>query len=238
MKKDKYFFDVNPWDITSLINENRNPAQSYIELNKIDNIFKFLDMSPGSKVLDVGCGTGFASLIYPKFRSNDIKVKSIDISEESINLAKRYAQKMGIEQDFFIGDALNLPFKNDYFDGVFCSGLLHHINESKQAIKEMARVGLKVCCVEPNRINPRQIYYQRTDMAIKAGDTKAFFLRDLVNDFRYVGLTNIKTKRINFLLPTFDGKMLEIFIRSQPFFEKFPLINMISGSLVVCGEKD
>ena len=234
--KEKYF-DTYPYDITKAIKEEKNPAWSYINLNKVETVFQMLKLPKGSKVLDLGCGTGFASLIYPKFRLNGIEVISIDISAESIQLAKEYAKKNGINQTFMVGDAFNLPFVDDYFDGVFCIGLLHHIKEHKKVIKEMARVGQKVCCVEPNAINPHQILYQKTKSAKLAGDTKAFYLKGLFNDFNSVGLKNIETERINFILPSMHGKTLDSTIKLQSLINKIPILNYMCGSLAIYGDK-
>jgi ubiquinone/menaquinone biosynthesis C-methylase UbiE len=53
------------------------------------------------------------------------------------------------------GSATMLPFKDNSFDIVFCSGLLHHVKGPIDVILEMKRVSNKyVVLCEPNRNNP------------------------------------------------------------------------------------
>ena len=163
---------------------------------------------------------------------------SIDISKTTVKMAKRYAEESDRQQEFLAGNALSLPFKDDSFDAAFCIGLLHHIEDHQSVIKEMGRVARKVCCVEPNNLNPMQRRYQKTEVAKQAGDTKAFLLRGLKNDFRCcAGLKNIRTRRIHCIYPKLSGKLLKFMIRVEPTLCRIPIINLISGSLVVCGEK-
>jgi SAM-dependent methyltransferase len=42
--------------------------------------------------------------------------------------------------DAFIGDAHSLPFAANFFDKVVCTGVLMHLRDEFQALKEMARV--------------------------------------------------------------------------------------------------
>lgn len=234
---DEYYFDENPYDFVRQIYYGKDPVMAKIQLKKISTIYEMLNLPSSSKVCDVGCGTGYATLVFDGFRKNEIEATSVDISRKSIDLAKRYADEFSVKQEFMVADATSLPFDDDSFDGSFCIGLLHHIDEPKDVIKEMARVSKAVCVVEPNQLNPRQIYYQRTDLAKDAGDTKAFYLKELVKDFESVGLRNIKTKRINFISPGFRGKFLDLMIKSEGILESIPVINLFSGSLVVFGER-
>ena len=203
----------------------------------MDAIFKMLNLKSDSKVLDVGCGTGYASLRYNGFQDRRIEVISIDISKIEVKMAKRYAEESSKQQEFLVGNALSLPFKNESFDAAFCNNLLHHLEDHLSVLKEMSRVARKVCCVEPNNLNPMQKRYQKTEGAKRAGDTKAFLLGELKSDFRCAGLKNIRTRRIHCIYPRVSGNLLKFMISVEPTLCRIPVINLISGSLVVCGEK-
>ncbi len=231
------FFDSNPFDIVQLIDKGTNPALNHIYISKVDAVFKLLDLKEGSKVLDVGCGTGYASLSFNGFFDNKIDVVGVDISETSVKLANEYSKSLKRNYKFFMGNATNLPFKDNEFDAAFCICLLHHLENHVEGIYEMARVARKVCCVEPNNLNPLQRRYQKTEIAKKAGDTKAFYLNNLVKDFSTVGLENIKTSRLHFIPPNAKGIFLKSMIFAEPILLKTPVINQICGGLVVCGEK-
>lgn len=237
MQDEKYYFEEHPFDVIEMLDSKRNPAWEHIFISKVDAIFTMLDLGNCSKVLDVGCGTGYASLRYDGFFDRGIEVISTDIAKTEVNLGRRYARASGRHQEFLVGDALSLPFKTNSFDAAFCTGILHHIDDHRSVIKEMGRVAHKVCCVEPNNLNPRIRHYQKTEAAKRAGDTKAFYLRKLKNDFRSAGLRDIKTKRICFIYPTSNEKLLKFMVKIEPILEITPIVNLISGLLVVCGEK-
>lgn len=91
----------------------------------------------GKTVLDVGCGVGLYSSIFAKM---GFKVKGIDVSEKSIELAKR----LPIENSSFeIADLFNYKDSKKY-DIVFCWDVLHHTKD--------ARLGMKILSdfVNPN----------------------------------------------------------------------------------------
>lgn len=84
--------------------------------NKIDQFVKSLS---GKKVLDIGCGPGHDTNYL---RKNSIDCIGIDLSERMIEIAK---QNFGGK--FEIMDFFNLKFKNDYFDGLWCSSVFVHV---------------------------------------------------------------------------------------------------------------
>ena len=231
------YFDEFPYDTVREIDDNPDSADVHIYMKKVENVFSMLDVTKGGRILDIGYGTGYTSLRYPGFRNNEIEIASMDLSKKEIQLAKKYSIRSRETKDFIIANALFLPFKNDSFDAAFCIGVLHHIPNHQNALEEMTRVSKKICCVEPNNLNPLQIIYQRTRLAKMRGDMKAFYIYGLKKDLTSVKLRNIKTRRILFTAPFFKGNLLKINLILEPILEKIPLINFICGSLVVYGEK-
>ena len=231
------YFDEFPYDLVKEIDNNPDTADVHIYMAKVENVYSMLNVKRGERILDIGCGTGYTSLRYPGFKENENEITSMDISKNEIMLAKKYAVNSGETKDFIIADALHLPFKDDSFDAAFCIYVLHHIKEHKKVLDEMSRVSKKICCIEPNNINPLQIIYQRTHLAKMRGDIKAFYLSGLKKDMISANLKNIKTRRILFTVPFFRGILLKINLKIEPILEQIPLINCICGSLVVYGEK-
>lgn len=84
--------------------------------NKID---QFISSLSGKKVLDVGCGPGHDTNYL---RKKGIDCTGIDLSERMIEIAR---QNFG--EKFEIMDFFNLKFKNDYFDGLWCSSVFVHV---------------------------------------------------------------------------------------------------------------
>ena len=76
-----------------------------------------LDFLEGHEiVLDVGCGTGDASVLLAK---NCRKVIGLDYSRSMLNIAKKRARARGVSNvEFIQGDAFRLPFESASFDFV------------------------------------------------------------------------------------------------------------------------
>ena len=100
-------------------------------------ILKWLDPNEGEKILDIACGGGTLSL---KIAEKECEVCGIDISEDEIKSAKRLAEREGINCEFEVGSAEDLPYPNGYFDKVVCSSSLEHFKDDIKALKEMHRV--------------------------------------------------------------------------------------------------
>lgn len=77
--------------------------------------------NPGQSILDVGCGTGTLTLQLMKLGT---RVVGIDSSEEMIAQAKKILPKA----EFYICDALNIPFA-DEFDVIFSNAVFHWIKD-------------------------------------------------------------------------------------------------------------
>ncbi|HEY5648955.1 MAG TPA: methyltransferase domain-containing protein, partial [Nitrospiria bacterium] len=72
-----------------------------------------LDLEPGSRVLEVGVGTGLALPIYPR----DCDVVGIDITEAMLRQGEKRIQKHGLDRvSLQQMDATCLAFGDDAFD--------------------------------------------------------------------------------------------------------------------------
>jgi len=93
---------------------------------------KFLAGAVGKKILDVGCGAGNLSR---NLADKGYEMSSVDFSEDAI----KYCKGRGLA-DARVGDAANLPFHNNIFDGAVASEILEHIEDDSRALKEIYRV--------------------------------------------------------------------------------------------------
>lgn len=93
---------------------------------------KFL--SPGSKVLEGGCGLGQN---VSKLSLQGYKVWGVDYAPQTVRRAKEYFSKLNIKK----ADVKNLPFPANYFDGYWSIGVIEHYYQGYEEIfAEMARV--------------------------------------------------------------------------------------------------
>ncbi len=88
-------------------------------------------------VLDVGCGTGFLSLLFAK---EGHKVTGVDIATNMLEKGKQKAKERGYIIDFHIEDAESLSFKDDSFDLVVNRFLISNISNPNKALIEWKRV--------------------------------------------------------------------------------------------------
>lgn len=90
-------------------------------------------------ILDIGCGSGRFSIALASFSAK--KVIGLDLGDEGIKIARKVSKSNNIKNVKFVkGSALELPFKDNSFDFVFCKGVLHHTGNLQKGLKEYYRV--------------------------------------------------------------------------------------------------
>lgn len=92
-----------------------------------------------STALDVGCGAGQEAIFLAQ---QGFTVIGIDQSEEAIRIAQSRSQQVGVEVDWQVGNALELPLADASVDIINDRGCFHHIPNQDRAryAAEMARV--------------------------------------------------------------------------------------------------
>ena len=97
----------------------------------------------GASVLDVGCGGG-AYVAWLALRG--IRATGIDLTRELV----RYAQENRPGEEFILGSALALPFKDSSFDTVLLLDVIEHLQDDRRALAEAARIArLRVIVAVP-----------------------------------------------------------------------------------------
>ena len=91
-------------------------------------------VSPGSRILDVACGTGDLSIAL--FENTGSRITGVDFCRPMLERAAR--KQAGIA--FVEGDALQLPFDNEVFDAVTIAFGLRNLSSVKQGLDELRRV--------------------------------------------------------------------------------------------------
>ncbi|MCX8126173.1 MAG: methyltransferase domain-containing protein, partial [Dehalococcoidia bacterium] len=105
---------------------------------RIAGIFARLNIRPGSRVLDIGSGTGVLLPFLLRCLDSSGTVVEMDIAVEML---KRGRQKVPGDRVAFVqGDAHCLPFASDIFDLVICHNTFPHFTDKERALGEMARV--------------------------------------------------------------------------------------------------
>jgi len=80
-------------------------------------------------ILIAGCGTG-QQAIYKASEFKNAKILAVDLSLSSLAYAKRKTNELGIQNiDYMQADILDLSKLNKKFDIIYCSGVLHHMDQ-------------------------------------------------------------------------------------------------------------
>jgi len=88
-------------------------------------------------LLEIGCGKGTGTRLIKKYFKPE-KVYGVDVDAEVIEKAKKKTKSPNII--FSAGDAAKLPYKDKMFDAVFDFGVIYHITDWKQCLREIERV--------------------------------------------------------------------------------------------------
>ncbi len=120
-----------------------------------------LGVSPGQRVLEIGCGTGHALISLAGAVGPTGQVHGVDVSSGMLAVARRRIESAGLRNvTLAIGDARVLCFRSSVFDSVFMSFTLELFETAIQdvlaEVRRVLRVGGRVGIVamsntdEPN----------------------------------------------------------------------------------------
>jgi ubiquinone/menaquinone biosynthesis C-methylase UbiE len=100
-----------------------------------------LRLQAGTRVLDVGCGTGTLVVMLASAHP-DAEVTGIDVDAEIVARARAKAQAAGTPVGFRVASATELPFADGSFDRVTSTLMAHHLATpaKEQMFSEIRRV--------------------------------------------------------------------------------------------------
>lgn len=99
----------------------------------LNELQRVCEVSPESRILEVGCGTG--NQLTALVKATDCHGWGIDPSDEMLNYAVA-DEKL----HFLPGFAEELPFEDGFFDLVFSINVIHHIQSTIAYFQEVLRV--------------------------------------------------------------------------------------------------
>ena len=120
--------------------ENSLPAEIYRQRQAATLAWiDALDLTPDSRVLEIGCGAGFLSVALAK---KGLHVYATDAAEAMIELARQHVQEAGVAKLVTVdaADVYNLNFVDGSFDLVIALGVIPWLAQPELAVREMARV--------------------------------------------------------------------------------------------------
>jgi SAM-dependent methyltransferase len=99
-------------------------ATSWTTRDEADAVAKKLDLGPGTKLLDVGAGTGWPSIYWAG--QTGCEAVCIDLPQEGLQVLRNRAveENVGAQIKTARADGAALPFGHGGFDAVFHSDVL------------------------------------------------------------------------------------------------------------------
>lgn len=97
-------------------------------------------LEPGTRVLDVACGTGIVARVAAERLSGTGTVTGIDMNPAMIEVGARAASEEGLAIEWQVGKAEELPFADRSFDVVTIQQGLQFFPDQSAALRECLRV--------------------------------------------------------------------------------------------------
>lgn len=88
-------------------------------------------------VADIGCGAGTQAMAWAELGH---EVRGLDINAPLLELARKRAAQRGLNAQFEVGSATELPWPDRSFDVVLVPELLEHVAPWRECLNEFARV--------------------------------------------------------------------------------------------------
>jgi SAM-dependent methyltransferase len=109
-------------------------------LEATNTLLEACNIQKDKTYLDVGCGIGTTSVLMAQ--KYGCKVVGLDTSQDLLNEAAELVKRKNLQDrvSFRQGDALNLPFGDNEFDGVIGQAVLILVKDKPKAVREALRV--------------------------------------------------------------------------------------------------
>ncbi|MFH1825338.1 MAG: methyltransferase domain-containing protein [Candidatus Firestonebacteria bacterium] len=183
------------------------------------------------KVIDIGCG-----LVNPREYFED--VIGVENDKDCMEtLRKRYPELNIVE-----ANGLNLPFKNEYFDGCLLIEVIEHVNDANKLLKEICRVLKpkgKCIITTPNRI-VTDVFVKLKVLKPKSDEyhVKEYTIPELkeiveANSFKIIKITGIMQVRYSIA----NWFIFKSKIFSRLFLHSGRLFHFMSSDIVLICEK-
>ncbi|XP_064650852.1 uncharacterized protein LOC135502154 [Lineus longissimus] len=96
----------------------------------------YLNLAPGKKCLDVGCGLGGHAFYLAKHHG--VEVHGLDLCNNMVNLARKYANERykDARLSFAVEDVTTFEFPDESFDVIYSQGVMPHIQDKLSLFKK------------------------------------------------------------------------------------------------------
>ncbi|MEW5939573.1 MAG: methyltransferase domain-containing protein [Chloroflexota bacterium] len=161
-------------------------------------------LKPGESVLDVGCGTGGVTIPAKQRVGEKGRAAGIDPAPEMIAVARRKAQRAGLEIDFRVGVIESLPYPDGTYDAATSSLMMHHLPRHLQVkgLEEIYRTlkpGGRILIADMMRPSKSPVKRFLTLAIFHHGHVAESGLEDLLQLLRDAGFEEVEQLTVRFL---------------------------------------
>jgi SAM-dependent methyltransferase len=219
--------------------EGERPALRYFRMRKVETALALGRFTPGSRLLEVGCGTGDYSFLLAR---RGFRMRGIDLSPVSIEAARQKAAILGLPDiAFTVSDAEALSEIEDAsVDGVISFSTLRYVPDPRQALRAIYRVlrpgGVAVVDF-PNRYCP-WFRWLKTRFGVEGHIHDHFYsTREVLGLLEAAGFPGLAARRILFTPYVLPAPLLPLFRAIDRVAERLPGANQTAGIIVARGAK-
>jgi SAM-dependent methyltransferase len=120
---------------------DRLPDAAVESFAGVGNPFALRPLQPGERVVDVGCGAGFDTVIAADQVGSTGRVVGVDMTPEMLAKARATVTALGLEHvEIREGLAEALPVEDDWADVVIANGVLNLCADKASVFAEIRRV--------------------------------------------------------------------------------------------------
>jgi ubiquinone/menaquinone biosynthesis C-methylase UbiE len=182
-------------------------------------------------VIDIGCGDGTYSIEL--YRRGQVKsLCGVDPAQEAVTIAN---QKHGHAPNikFETQDAYQLPYNDNSFDIAYVRGVLHHVDDAREILREAFRVAPTVVVIEPNGFNPVLKLIEKVSPYHKQHQEKSYSPALLDKWCEELG-AQITKKQFAGLVPFFCPAVAAYILKYfEPLVEALPMVNRLSCAVYI-----
>ena len=174
----------------------------------------FIFENPRGKIfLEYGCGMAKGGRSTRLARLG-AKVHGIDISDYAIEFLTKEAEEENLDIDYAVMNAEDMSFEDNYFDVIYGTGILHHLDLAKsyESIARKLKKGGTGIFIEPLGHNPLINGFRNKTPDIRTEDEHPLLMPDFKLAKKYFGKVEVQY----FYLTTLGVPIL--FKKKQPKF--------------------
>ena len=126
------------WEIYGRCYDGINHAIPYRGL--LYDLYVGLELKPGQRILDAGCGTGNFELFLSTRAIPAIQIEAIDFSPAMMTRARQKCADLDFVNFAVANLNDRLPYPDNSFDRILCCNVLYSLNDPVHTISEFLRV--------------------------------------------------------------------------------------------------